>query len=201
MTKQMVDLFFDEAIEHIPAGSHICQIFLDDDERNDTLLKLLLNGLKSGDCAACFSQKANEWEINTFLSSHNLSYGELLGNGAFTLYDNNEIYFQDNLFNPTRLIDLIGQYYQESIKLGFQDAWVIGEIPTEIQKVSGGSQLLEYEYRLSQLLDEYPAISVCQYDAHHFDGPTIMGILKAHPFMVVAGMVIRNPLFSPLSEL
>ena len=201
MTKQMVDLFFDEAIDHIPAGSHICQIFSDDDERNDTLLELLLNGLKLGDCAACFSHKANEWEINTFLNSHDLSYGELLGNGAFTLYDSNEIYFQDDLFNPDRLIDLIGQYYEESKKLGFSDAWVIGEIPVEIQKVSGGSRLLEFEYRLGQLLDEFPVISVCQYDAHHFDGPTIMRILKAHPFMVVAGAVVRNPLFSPLSEL
>jgi hypothetical protein len=200
MTYQMVKPCIDTTINHIPAGSHICHIFLDDDERNDALLKFLLNGLKLGDCAACISQKANEWEINTYLSHHDLSYGELLNSGAFILSDSSEVYFQNNFFNPDRMIEFIGQYYTESKALGFSDAWVIGEIPLEIQKASGGSRLLEYEHRLSLLLDEYPAISVCQYDARYFDGPTIMGILKAHPLMVVQGAVVRNPLFSHFSE-
>jgi hypothetical protein len=198
MTNQLVKLLAYETIDRIPAGAHICQIFSDDDEYNEVLLKFLLNCLKLGDCAACISQKANEWEINNFLNRHDLSYGELLGNGAFILSDSNEIYFRDNLFNPDQTIDFIGRYYQESMALGFQDAWVISEIPFEIQEISGGNRLVEYEYRLSLLLNDYPVISVCQYDARYFDGPTIKEILKAHPYIVIQGMVVRNPLCSHL---
>ena len=200
MTNQVVDPLAYETIDQIPTGAHICQIFSDDDEYNEVLLKFLLNCLKLGDCAACFSQKANEREINNFLNRHDLSYGELLGNGAFILSDSSEVYFKDNLFNPDQTIDLISRYYQESMELGFSDAWVISEIPFEIQEVSGGNQLVEYEYRLGLLLNKYPIISVCQYDVRYFDGPIIKGILKAHPYMVVQGVVVRNPLFSHLFE-
>ena len=86
------------------------------------------------------------------------------------------------------------------MELGFQDAWVISEIPFEIQEISGGNRLVEYEYRLSLLLNDYPIISVCQYDARYFDGPTIKGILKAHPYIVIQGMVVRNPLCSHLFQ-
>ena len=54
---QMVSLGF--AAEKVPAGTQICQIFTDDNERNDSLLKFLLSGLQSGEKAACFSEKVD----------------------------------------------------------------------------------------------------------------------------------------------
>jgi hypothetical protein len=200
MTNQKVNPLVHETIDQIPAGAHICQIFSDDDEYNEVLLKLLLNCLKLGNCAACLSKTANEREINHFLNRHDLSYGELIGNGAFILSDSREIYFKDNLFDSDQTIDFISRYYQESMELGFSDAWLMSEIPSEIQNISCGNRLIEYEYRLGLLLDDYPIISVCQYDARYFDEPTVSRILNAHPYIVIQGIVVRNPSFSHLFE-
>jgi hypothetical protein len=52
----MVDLGF--TATRVPAGTHICQIFNDADERNDSSLRFLASGLAAGECAACFSNTA-----------------------------------------------------------------------------------------------------------------------------------------------
>jgi hypothetical protein len=186
--------------ERFPAGTHICQIFADDDERRDSLLKFLLSGLQAGERTSCFSDKTTEAIIAEFLGSQGISCEEVRASGAFTLATTRDIYFQDNRFNPERMLGVLSQYYEDSIHQGYPAARVIGEMTAEVQDVLGGSRLLEYESKVSLLLRTHPVTSVCQYDARSFDGAMIMDILKVHPFMVVKGSVVRNPFFVPPEE-
>jgi hypothetical protein len=180
-----------------PAGTHICQIFSDDDERSEALLKFLVSGLSSGERAACFSEKVTEQTIRGFFTEKGLSYEQLSGTGAFRLSGTRDVYFEGNRFDPDRMLALLSRYYEESLSMGFNGARVIGEMMPEVQQVPGGERLLEYESRVSLLLKTHPVTSVCQYDARAFDGATIMDILKVHPLMVVRGSVVRNPFFIP----
>lgn len=186
--------------DKVPAGTHICQIFTDDDERNDSLLQFLLSGLKSKERAACFSEKTDDQELGEFFSQNDLSYPELSRQGAVTLSGTRDVYFQDNRFDPDRMLDLISDFYLEAMQAGYTAARVIGEMLPEVQDIPGGERLLEYESRISLLLRDVPVTSVCQYDAHAFDGATIMDILKVHPQMVVRGAVINNPFYIPPEE-
>lgn len=183
-----------------PVGTHICQIFSDDDERGEALLKFLVSGLSAGERAACFSEKMTEQTVRDFFAQEGLSYERLSNNGAFNLSGAREVYFQDNRFDPDRMLGVLTRYYQESLTMGFNGARVIGEMTPEVQQVPGGERLLEYESRVSLLLKTHPVTSVCQYDARAFDGATIMDILKVHPLMVVRGSVVRNPFFIPPEE-
>ncbi|MBI5551885.1 MAG: MEDS domain-containing protein [Desulfobacterales bacterium] len=183
-----------------PVGTHICQIFSDDDERGEALLKFLVSGLAAGERAACFSEKITEQTVRGFFADHGLSYENLSGNGAFSLSGTREVYFAENRFDPDRMLAVLTRYYQESLAMGFNGARVIGEMTPEVQQMPGGERLLEYESRVSLLLRTHPVTSVCQYDARAFDGATIMDILKVHPLMVVRGSVVRNPFFIPPEE-
>ncbi len=183
-----------------PVGTHICQIFSDDDERGEALLKFLVSGLSAGERAACFSEKITAQTLRGFFADQGLSYESLSGNGTFSLSGTREVYFAENRFDPDRMLTVLTQYYQESIDRGFNGARVIGEMTPEVQQVPGGERLLEYESRVSLLLRTHPVTSVCQYDARAFDGATIMDILKVHPLMVVRGSVVRNPFFIPPEE-
>lgn len=46
--------------KEVPAGSHICQIYSDKDECIDSLLKLLLSGLQTGERTTSLSEKIAE---------------------------------------------------------------------------------------------------------------------------------------------
>lgn len=184
----------------VPAGTHICQIFSDDDERNDSLLSFLLSGLQSKERAACFSEKVDESRLSGFFSENGLSFSELSQRGAFILSGSRDVYFKDNRFDPDRMLELLATFHREAMRAGFAATRVIGEMLPEVQAMAGGERLLEYESRVSLLLREVPVTSVCQYDAHAFDGATIMDILKVHPHMVVRGAVINNPFYIPPEE-
>ncbi len=191
----MVSLGF--TADPVPAGTHICQIYTEDDDRNDSLLQFILSGLQSGERAACFSEKIDDQTLDTFLMENQMSYAQLCQSGALTLSGTGDVYFQDNRFDPDRMLELLSRYYRESMASGYSAARVIGEMTPEVQQIAGGERLLEYESRVSLLLEECPVTAVCQYDARAFDGATIMDILKVHPLMVVHGAVMHNPFFIP----
>ena len=193
--EQTISLGF--TAQPFPPGVHICQIFGDDDERQDALLKFVLSGLQTGERTCCFSEKMKESILAGFLESYGVSYHDAVASAALTLAGTREIYFQNNCFNPERMLDMIKETHQDSVRRGYRAARVIGEMTSEIQHVPGGARLLEYESRISLLLRQYPVTAVCQYDSRAFEGSTIMDILKVHPLMVVRNAVVRNPFFIP----
>lgn len=182
-------------LQAFPPGVHICQIVTDDDERQNALLKFLLAGLQAGERAGCFSEQVTEDKLSDLLCRHGMSYPENRDSGAVRLAGTREAYFPDGCFDPDRLLNLLRQYYDESIEQGFAGARVIGEMAPEVRQIEGGKRLIEYEAKVSLLLRDRPITTVCQYDARIFDGATIMDVLKVHPLMVVRGEVVRNPFF------
>lgn len=196
--RPLVNLGFTE--ERFPAGVHICQIFSEDDEREDALYRYLLSGIDSRERTACFSDKVTPPEVEGFLARHGKSYMDLCTDGALTLAATEEVYFKDNRFDPDRMVEVLTRYHEESRQGGYPAARVIGEMSPAVRHVSGGSRLLEYESKVSLLLRTHPVTCVCQYDARSFDGATIMDVLKVHPLMVLRGAVVRNPFFIPPEE-
>jgi hypothetical protein len=176
-----------------PPGIHVCQIFNDDEERLDGLLKFVCSGLQAGERTCCFSDNINEAVLAEFLGRQGISCQEKRGSGALTLAGTREVYFQNNCFDPERILNLLTQYHKESVAQGYPAARVIGEMSPEVGQLEGGDRLLEYEARVSLLLREYPVTAVCQYDARRFGGGTILDVLKVHPFMVMRGSVVHNP--------
>jgi hypothetical protein len=111
-----------------------------------------------------------------------------------------DVYFQDDVFDPDRILSGLADYYRESRKLGYEATRVIGEMIPEVGGVEGGDRLLEYESRVTLFLEEYPVTAVCQYDARRFSGAMIMDVLKVHPRMIVGGKVLHNPFYIPPEE-
>jgi hypothetical protein len=168
---------------------------MNDEERQTARLKFMLAGLQAGERVSCFSEQAIEANLADLLSRHGLSYSENRDSGTVALAGAREVYIQDGRFDPDRTLDMLAQYYDESIARGFSGARVIGEMTPEVQRIEGGKRLLEYEAKISLLLRKRPVTSVCQYDSRIFDGATIMDVLTVHPFMIVRGEVVRNPFF------
>jgi len=181
--------------EQFPPGVHICQIFSDDDERQAALLQFILSGLRAGESSRCFSDHLTDEAVEEYLFRFGISFQQATQTGALGLAGTDDVYFQDDTFDPDRMLELLRTFHTHSMAQGYSAARVIGEMTPKVQHVPGGSRLLEYEARVSLLLKEYPVTAVCQYDARHFDGATIMDVLRVHPLMVVRGEVVHNPFF------
>ncbi len=196
--KALVDLGFTRT--KLPAGTHICQIYSDESERADLLLRFLTSGLQADECTACFSEKVSRSDLENSCGMRGVSISAAEERGAFSIRGSSESYFKGGRFDLEAVLGLLVSFHRDSVARGFPNARVIGEMTSEITRVPGGSRLLEYESKVSVLLRTHPVTTVCQYDAHAFDGATIMDVLKVHPMMVVRGAIVHNPFFVPPEE-
>jgi hypothetical protein len=186
--------------EEVPVGTHICQIYSDADERNDSLLQYLLSGLKARERTACFSDRVTDETLHAFFAEHGLSLSENVERGSFSLAGTLETYFPGGRFDPDAMLERLADFSRVSIAEGYKAARAIGEMNPDVQTIPGGSRLLEYESRVTVLLRDHPVTTVCQYSGHDFTGAMIMDILKVHPRMLVRGAVVENPFYIPPEE-
>jgi hypothetical protein len=176
-------------------GIHICQIFNEDEERHGALVNYIISGFEANEKIACFSEKESETTLSSFFEKFGISYRNRIETGTFSLIKTGEVYFEGGNFKPERILDLLQEFYEISLKQKLSGARVIGEMLPEIDNIPGGSRLMEYESKVSLLIKKIPINAVCQYDARSFDGSTIMDVLKVHPYMIVRGSVVSNPFF------
>ena len=186
--------------QKFPPGVHACQIYSSDQEREEALLQYVYAGIKSGERVTCFSEKVEDKIFSDYLGQFGISYEDVREEGRFTYAKTGDVYFQEDCFNPERMLGLLENYYNESNDQHYPDCRVIGEMTAEIQHIEGGERLLEYESRVSMLLRRCPVTAVCQYDANEFDGALVMDILKVHPFMIIKGKAVSNPFYMTPEE-
>ena len=195
---QTINLGFAQA--ELPSGTHICQIYSDEKERDDSLLRFLCAGLRDGERGACFSNDLNADIIEAFCDREGLDLKEIRARQALAVSDVSSVYFKNGVFNPDAMLGLLEAYHDKAATDGFTAARVVGEMTSEVNEIQGGKRLLEYESRVSLLLREKPITAMCQYNANVFDGATIMEVLRVHPMMIVSGAVVQNPFFVPPEE-
>jgi len=193
MEKHKVSLGFSE--NEVDEGTHICLVYTSDEERTDSLLKFLLSGLQQNEKEACFSENITEDELRDYFQRHHISYDESKKDNKISLSGTSEVYFEDGRFDPDRMLNNLQNFYNLSIEEGYHSCRIIGEMISAVEHVPGGERLLEYESRVTKLVNECPITTICQYDARDFDGATILEVMKVHPQMFVNGSVINNPFY------
>jgi CheY-like chemotaxis protein len=57
---------------------------------------------------------------------------------------------------------------------------MVGEMTHALATLAAG-ELIPFEDRVNSIIKRLPAVVVCQYDARHFDGQTILGAIRTHP--------------------
>jgi hypothetical protein len=198
-TSAVIDLGF--VATRVPHGSHICQVYSSDAERDDALKMFLLRGLAVHEATACFSDVFDLSAVAPCFAAEGISLKNEQELGRFVCSGAEAVYFDAGTFEPERMYRLLVSFYERSTATGCSGARVIGEMSPSILKIKGGARLFEYEAGINSMLRDYPMTAVCQYDARRFDGATIMDVLSVHPLMFIHGSVIQNPFFVPPEQL
>ena len=178
-----------------PAGTHLCQIYSDANERDRSLRKFLSAGLRSRERTFCFHSDIDTDALTLFLENEGVDVRRAVERGDLILMSAAQIYFRKGLFEPERMLALLGTFCADARRNGYAAVRVVGEMDPVVKRLPGGERLAEYESRVNLLLRECPVSAVCQYDARAFDGETIMDVLKVHPLTMVNGDVVSNPFY------
>jgi hypothetical protein len=190
---RMISLGFDP--EPWPAGTHMCMIFNDDEERRGVIARFLESGLEGDELVRYLVDTQTPEELKKSIRDEGVNLPDKLDGKQYVILNADATYCPDGTFKADRMLDVIAGRYHQSIREGYIGARATAEMSWSTRGHPGSENLVEYEARGNIMVRTAPTTLVCQYDARVFDGATLYGILCVHPAMIVHGQVLRNPYY------
>ncbi|PLX03644.1 MAG: hypothetical protein C0594_10150 [Marinilabiliales bacterium] len=191
MCKKCKNIEFGFTSEKFPAGTHMCLIYSNEEERAAVVSKFIDSGIKWKEKVAYFAHKMDKNEMDKWLESK----GVFISETDVEVIKAKEIYYPDGEFIPGTMLDTLQQLYDSSKKEGYSAVRVCGEMVWALDNIPGSERLMEYEAKINQLMESHPVTALCQYDANKFDGATLLNCLKVHPYTIVNKQIVKNPYY------
>jgi len=175
-----------------PAGTHMCLIYSDDQERRKLISKFLKSGLSAGEKVAYFADTMTPEEVQNWFVNMGVNIPHNGNTEQFSIQAALNTYCPNGKFVPGDMLDTLRAYYQQAIKEEYSGVRVSGEMSWALKGIPGSERLMEYEAMVNDVLVTHPITAICQYDANCFDGATILDVLRVHPMMIVQEQIVRN---------
>ena len=185
-----IDLGFTDM--QVPCGSHICYIYTNDDERLRLLAAYLKAGRERGEESLFITESIEPHDLGERLTDEGFDPD---GKPACDLRHARDAYYGGGVFEPDEMLDALANNYVEAREAGSVGHRCTGDTSWLTRQIPGAERMLEYEAKLTPVLDEYPTTAVCQYDARLFSGEFLAEVIQLHPYLVVEGQLVENPYF------
>jgi hypothetical protein len=191
----MISLGFDPGT--YPAGTHMCLIFNDDEERRRVIAEFVRSGLEGHEQVRYYVDSMTPEELKKSLRASGVNLPDELDGRQYSFVEANKAYCPDGRFDVHRLLDNSGKAVHQCAEEGYAGVRFTGEMSWARKGISGSEGLIEFECLVNtpEHKRAAPITAICQYDARLFDGATLYGILQVHPMMIVHGQVVRNPYY------
>ncbi|MDA3904932.1 MAG: MEDS domain-containing protein [Bacteroidales bacterium] len=157
--KIMVNMGFTD--EKFPAGTHMCLIFSDEEERKKIISKYLDGGYSAGEKVSCFADEMSLDEVKSWLKDMGLKISDNDKTGRFSVARTADTYYPNGIFEPKLMLDNLKDFHTNAKKEGYPASRVTGETSWALKGIPGSDRLMEYEAKVNDILDEYPVTSIC----------------------------------------
>ena len=178
--------------ESFPAGTHMCLIYSNEEDRRKIIGKFLESGIIGKEKVSYFADTMKPEEVYEWLLNMGI---ELPKGDGFSITVAEKTYCTHGEFVPERMLNTLKEYYEQSRKENYANARVSGEMSWALKGIPGSDRLMEYEALVNEVLVTHPVTAICQYDVNKFNGTTIFDVLKVHPMMIVHGQIVQNPYY------
>jgi len=193
LQRRMASMGFTD--EKFPAGTHMCLIYDDDNERRRIIAKYLDAGLREREKVSYFADNVAPDEVEAWLREMGVDVPKQSDTPGFTITVAEKTYCTDGTFVPEAMLSRLRAYYKAVVDEGYPGGRVSGEMSWALRGIPGSDRLMEYEALVNDVLVTHPINAICQYDARRFNGAIIFDVLKVHPMMIVHGQIVRNPYY------
>ncbi|SEU42654.1 MEDS: MEthanogen/methylotroph, DcmR Sensory domain [Myxococcus fulvus] len=179
---------------------HACAFFHGAQEEYRVLAPFIQEGLTSGEKALHVTDPRLVDDHVENLKATGIDVEGCCASGQLEVLTWEHGYLKDGGFDPDSMFALFEQAITQSEAAGYPRMRIIGHMEWALEKRSGVEQLIAYEARVNDFLNEKKQPAVCVYDVQRFDAATMMDVLRTHPMVLIGGMLHENPFFVPPHE-
>jgi hypothetical protein len=175
-------------------GDHVCAFYPGLAERDEILIPYLREGISAGDKCVCVVDATDTETVLAALGAQ-VDLGSCLDSQQLDLQQSQDTYLRGGSFNTEAMLEFWESSIGGALAGGFGFARAVGEMTWALRQMPGVEELVGYESRLNRYLPRYPQVVLCLYELDRFSGEVLVDILKTHPKVLLAGMVIDNPYY------
>lgn len=177
-------------------GLHIAGLYESEAERDEIIFGFFKQGYKEKDLQLyAASERTPETFKKQFLEFCPDCHAALEDKSYFDIQHAKQLYYPEGTFSPFSMDDSLQNFYNQSQQKGKRNIRATAEMAWALEAIPGVEYLMAYESRLNYFIPGKPWISICLYNVNKFDGKTIMGVLRTHPFTISGGVITQNPYF------
>jgi len=175
---------------------HVCALFHDDEEEYRVLLPFIRDGFERGDKSIHVVNPNQRAEHLHRLTMAGIDTLDAQQSGRFELRVNEDTYLRDGHFDQDRMLAAF-----EELAIDNRRRFAMSRIVCRMDWAADGhthvENLIEFESRVNEVWQRHDDAVICTYHLGQFGGDTIIDIVRTHPFVIVGGVLHRNPFFVP----
>lgn len=170
-------------------GEHVCAFYRGVDGRDEVLVPYLIEGLRAGQkCLAVVDESGRDDLLATLAPEPGSATAQL---DVRTLA---ETYLRDGTFVAEEMIHWWNTEIPASLKAGpYATARIAGEGSWAFADARTSREIVRYEAELNLLANRHRQCVLCLYDLGALTGGAIVDLMRTHPKLLLAGMVLENP--------
>jgi hypothetical protein len=180
----------------IGPGDHIGCFYRGEAARDAVLLPYLRAGMEAGDSCYCFIDTTAPEELRNRLHAE-MSAASITG--RLDVRVASEAYLGAGPFSRAHMIELLESMTRPSLDDRTSAALVrlTGEMCWVLRTPAAAEEVVAYEHALNDFAPGHRQVLLCLYDIAQFSAAALIEAVRAHPKVLVAGLLADNPWHEP----
>jgi len=174
-------------------GDHICCFYSGADEGDRIMLDYLTAGVRHGDKCIGLVDSSDPQIMRARVERRQKSTA-----GQLVVRPAAEAYLQQGRFSRDSMISYLDDRIGAAVGPdGFQMVRAAGEMTWVLPEPPGADEMFAYEAALNDFAPRYPQVLLCMYDVQRFGAGMLVDAIATHPRLLVGGLLVENPWFTP----
>ena len=192
-----MDTTLDAAFQQAAERDHVALIYRTQREQFTAVVPFLRTGLERGEQFVYIANENRPDTVLDALRTDGLDVDALRKSGALHVVTDRDAYLRTGRFEPEGMIEFIENASKRAIEAGYTGLRATGEMSWALSDAPGVESLMVYERKLDQRYRDMAFTALCQYNANRFPADTVDQVSRAHPRLIVDGVLRESAGYVP----
>lgn len=172
-------------------GTHICNIYRNDEERISVVAPYLQFGLLHNQRCIHISEEIEKKDICRTLRELGIDVDSCIRSGQLILLTEEETYLKEGFFSPLTSLNSLQDAHYDTLKSGYSGLRCCGEVSLTPKN----DRLIDYERDVNYLFLHNHLIALCQYHEEKIPENILVDVIHTHPKIAIHGKFYNNPFY------
>lgn len=188
------------ALEEAAPHDHLSLIYEGAADHYAVPARFMRLGLERGDKCVYIADDGTEPAARQAMHAHGIDVEGAIASQNLVLATKEGAFLKHGSFDPDAMMTFWREATSEALTQGFGGLRATGETEWILCGAPGIDRWMEYESRLSDVLDELNCFALCQYNRQVLPSPIVLDVIRTHPTVIYDGVVCQNLYHVPPEE-